>query len=830
MPAAGIGAEERLLIANAFRDGCDYDTAHTLYQRMISDAALDQRLRRRALLELAASHELQGLYYEAEQSLRLALLADAAKQTEVLARIADLKFRIGAPREADRWLARIRSEETAAPRVGSDDGPAYLSELMTIRHLNGDEKYGAAARRAEELLAQIDGPAWETARYRQVRVADLATLELARAYLGLKEYEEAEKHCQALVDRAIVDFPALVLLRRIYTAQGTAERADAVFNRMLDQAGRDLGRMLTLTRIYHDTGDHAAMTQAAEAAREMGPDSCCAAYWLAEAYSSSGRLSEARRIINGLQREYPENQAISSLAARVAFVMGLNQEALSYCDAVLTRYPDRADMELLKGRIYWRKLDWKSSLQVYERYLTPSVTDVFSSRSSAAGLELPAEPEPTIWQRLTFSGPEKGSFIDQVMSPESAASAGHQDANRIAAPLYARYMWQRRFAAELAARRSVEQRDDFQAVNQFRQLVEKYPQDESLLFDLAGIFSRMGKLGDEALLYERLAETDAEYPGLDEARERNRLKRMPRLDLTYHYQEENGYDGYKAVRKDAAEFGSWASIRAGSDVDVSLSRIQYSDVDSHRTIMANRAIVAYDANIFNRFDVRLGGGMEDMEGEYDDAGLIECDLTGKVGDRLQGEFSYERDVVADTLASLGRGIVAQNYKGGLFLGILPRLITGADYGYANYSDGNEIKGYSFWASYILFPEPTYLQFKFKYEFKDSRETGDAVGPLLEDGFTAFDHPYWTPANYWKNSYILQWKHKLSADTLERGTPSYYSAEYALDYDSQGHILQTVKGGFFLELTRNFMLESAVRFISSDEYRDRDLTISAIYRW
>ncbi len=191
---------------------------------------------------------------------------------------------------------------------------------------------------------------------------------------------------------------------------------------------------------------------------------------------------------------------------------------------------------------------------------------------------------------------------------------------------------------------------------------------------------------------------------------------------------------------------------------------------------------------------------------------------------------YARDAVTDTLASLTRNIVAENYKGGLFLGILPRLITGGDYGYTNYSDGNEVKAYSVWASYIIIPEPTYLQFKFKYEFLDARESGDTGGPLLVDGFAALDHPYWAPTNYWKNSYNILWKHKLSADTLERGTPSYYSAEFMLDYDSQGHVIQTIKGGFFLELTRNFMLESALRLVNSDEYRDRDFTLSAIYRW
>jgi tetratricopeptide (TPR) repeat protein len=823
-----ISAAERLLVANAFRDGCDYDTAHALYRQMADDAALEPQLRRQALLELATSYETQGLAYEAEQTLRLALLVETAGRTEVLARIADLKLHLSQPREADPWLELIAAQQTAS--AGAEGGRDYLPELMALRRLNAEGKYGAAARRGEELLAALAEREGDAVRYRQERLLDLAALELARAFLGLKEYDEAARYCRPLADRAMGDFPALELLRRIYAAQGNAERAEAVSARMLELAGRDLGRMLALTGMYHDSGDHAAMVRAAQAARDMGPDSCSAAYWLAEAYSGTGRLAEARTLITGLQRDYPQNQAIGSLAARIAFVMGLNQEALGYCDGVLARSPERADMELLKGRIYWRKLEWKNSLQVYERYLTPAVSDVFRSRSAAAGVELPAEPVPSLWQRVTFSGPEKGGFFDQVMSPAAATSPGQQEMNGVAAPLFARYMWQRRFAAELAARRSVEQRDDFQAVNQFRELVVAYPQDESLLFDLAGIFSRMGKLGEEALLYERLAALDAAYPGLDEARERNRLKRLPRLDLTYHYQEENGWDGYKAIRKDEAQFGSWASVRAGSDVDVSLSRIRYSDVDSSRTLLANRALVAYDANIFNRFDLRLGGGLEDLEGEYDDAGLIECGLTGKVGDRLQGEFSYERDVVADTLASLGRGIVAENYRGGLFLGILPRLITGADYGYANYSDGNEIKGYAFWASYILFPEPTFLQFKFKYAFQDSRESGGAAGPLLADGFAALDHPYWTPANYWKNSYIILWKHKLSADTLERGTPSYYSAQYALDYDSQGHILQTVKGGFFLELTRNFMVESAVRFISSDEYRDRDFTLSAIYRW
>ncbi len=52
----------------------------------------------------------------------------------------------------------------------------------------------------------------------------------------------------------------------------------------------------------------------------------------------------------------------------------------------------------------------------------------------------------------------------------------------------------------------------------------------------------------------------------------------------------------------------------------------------------------------------------------------------------------------------------------------------------------------------------------------------------------------------------------------------------MDDDFEGHVIQTIKGGFFSKPTRNFMLESALRLVNSDEYRDRDFTLSAIYRW
>ncbi len=826
---SSLTKKELLGIANAFRDGYDFETAHSIYRDILRNDKTDKTLLCQANIELAISCEMQNLFYEAEQYLRTAYLYDTSQRDDIMARLVDLKLRNGFSDEADLWLSQMRTLDSSARQNKEGKEGNQLRKLLSSRQFNVEEKYSAAVRAARELQKQIKSLDTKYT-YQGMAILELATLELARALWKTKEIEQAEQECLSLLSGERVNFPALLLLKNIYLSQDNAEAAKKLDERIKALAGMDLSRMLMLIGLFHQEGDIQQMEQTASNARRMAQDSFRAAFCLAEAYNQSGKHVQARNLINALQREYPENLALHAFAARVAFDMGFNQEALSYCDSVLAVYPDRADMQLLKARVYWRKLDWKNSFKIYQEYLTPSVTAQLVQRAMDAGVQLPVEPQPTLWQRLTLTRSHNGQYIDNVMSPIKLTSEADKQLNEVALPLFSRYMWQQRFAEEMDARRLVEQRDDFQAVNQFNKLVKKYPQDESLLFDLAGLYSRLGKLGDEARLYARLADMDSDYPGLEEATERNSLKRMPKASLSYHYQEENGWNGYKAIRKDSVNFGSWASVKTGADIDMSLSRIKYSDVDSDKNIMANRAVISYDTNILDRLEFRIDGGLETADGKFDDAQIIKCGLTGKVGDRVQGEFTYVRDIVDDTLASLTRNIVFENYKGGLFLGILPRLLTGGDYGYTNYSDGNEVKGYSIWASYIIFPEPTYLQFKFKYEFLDARESGNMGGILLDDGFSAFDHPYWAPSNYWKNSYNILWKHKLSADTLERGTPSYYSAEFMLDYDSQGHIIQTIKGGFFWELTKNFMLESAIRLVNSDEYRDRDFILSALWRW
>lgn len=824
------GVEEILRAANGFRDGCDYDMAHSLYQELL-EKSTDPEIRSRILLQFAESYEQQNLSFEAEQVLRIALLESPEKPV-VLARLVDLHLRAGHKADASVWLAQLESfVHSSAASEDEKNLTRWLPELLQVRLLNATRKFSAAQKKARTLQKEMAAQGVGGAAIHQGKPLQYLTgLELARASLGLEEYDDAEKQCRLLKDHDVDGLDCLVLLHQIYTAQGDLASASALHEKALEEASRDLGRMFLLADAYRQAGIKTAMVGGSDAATGMSADSFAALFRQAKFHAAAGDLPRSFAMLKNLDAAYPGNTAVEALIAELAFTMGLDDEALSSCDVILARQPYRADIQLLKARIFWRQLEWDESFNVYENYLIPEVDDLLAEQSDAVGVALPEEEEISVWQRLTFAAPLKDGFVDRAMTPSFVMGKGNEELKKIAASLFSRYKWQQRFAVELSARRFVAQRDDFQAVNLFLQLVERYPEDESLLFDLAGVYSRLGQLGDEALLYERLASMEPSFPGLREAFERNKLKRLPRVIGSYRYQTEDGRDGYKSIKKNAVDFGTWASLHPGNDLEVMLSGIRYSSADADETVRAKRAFASYEASLFTRFDVDFGGGVQSLEGDYANTALLECGVTGKLSDRVQGEVRYERDVVEDTVASLSRNIVAENVQAGLSLGVFPRVLTGGDYEYTNYSDGNDMKGYSFWASYILLPEPTYLQFTFNYEFRDTRESGSTLGPMRDDGFTDDDHPYWTPRNYWKNGYSVLWKHKLSADTLERGTPSYYSGEYLVEYDADGHMLQTLRGLFFLELSRNWMLESSLRLVVSDEYRAKDLTLSAVYRW
>ncbi len=816
----------RLAVAGAYSECGLHEQAVQEYQDLLSDVSGQKELKLDVLLKLSQTYKSAGLPYECEQTLRIALTVDPQSRM-VLSELYDLTLASIRLDEAKVWLDRL-ADLYPSPNE-------WEIGLMRAKHLAADGEYRYAVKLGRRLLEEM--PEAEPLSMHTANGSQSTNFEvrlfLARFLLAAEKYHEAESQCLQLIDDWPAELEPRVILLQVYYSSKEYDKAEEIFSQTLTIARKDPGLLLRLSLLYRQYNRTSEMVRLAELANNAMSDSLKAKLLLAEACELDGRNSRAVALLEQVAAEYPENGSAATMLARYLFKTGQYDEALSKCESLLSNNPQRADMLLLKARILWAKNKWAESQKIYKVFLQPSVDELLAERASKLGLSLPAPRKPSIWEIITFKKDyRKGlAFADTLMTPTHAVDNddGEPELHKLAASLYAQYRWQQKFSMEIDARRSVQRGEFLQAVKDYEALINEYPHEESLIFDLAGIYSRLGRLGAEADLYEKLSELNADLPGLSKAIMRNRLKREPRVSAAYGFQQREGHDGYIDIRKDWASMNFYFSPQLHHEIDFSATRNFYKRADREKDVESSRAIIGYKSTVIDRLSFSVGGGIEAVDKGSNDTVLVNCDLSGDITDRLSSHLSFVRDVKDDTTASLTRNIVQHKIRAGVDLDLFPRLIVGGNYEYIDYSDDNATEGYDVWSSYVLFKDPTFLKFSYTFDFKDSEE-GAMPGIALEDGFASDDHPYWSPKNYWINSFSLFFKHQLSEDLLGRGAPRYYTAEYTLEYDSAGHAIQTIEGGFFIEWNPSFIVEATAAITSSDIYRSREIFLSAIYRW
>lgn len=215
---------------------------------------------------------------------------------------------------------------------------------------------------------------------------------------------------------------------------------------------------------------------------------------------------------------------------------------------------------------------------------------------------------------------------------------------------------------------------------------------------------------------------------------------------------------------------------------MSASRIHYESPTSHDEFYGKKADIYLATNFFDYLQFQATVGGHALSGNRASVGVYDFSATGLAGDRFESYISIKRQIVTDTLASVDRLLMAHIYEARAELDLVPRLQAGGELNRTEYSDDNEINGYSIWLSSVLLPEPHFLKATMLYEFLDSQEKNEPKGVLLDDGFTADDHPYWSPEHYWRNHFVVDYKHKFSDDVLGRSTPSFFTAGYGFSYD------------------------------------------------
>lgn len=812
-----VTVERMLLVARAYADCRAESEARAWFTRICDGPAPDQvtaTIRDQAFLGLSETYLREGRPYEAEEALRRGLVVTSDRQL-FLTRLFSLALGQGRLAEAKGWLAALRPLATKSPW--------RLQLLEATLHTALGE--GRQARRVLSSVAEA-----LSAVERGARDGDptprAERLTLAAQWLKAERPGEAVKQAALVLAAAPDDLEAQVILRKV-------KGEDRMGRAPLDPSVLGHDQLCRLATIYGRYDLPAEMIGTARQALARTPRSLPANLLLVEALVTRGDLAAAISRLDRLAAEYPREFALKARSALLRFRQG----ELPVVAELLNSEEGRSwpELRLLAARIVWRQHRWQEAIALYQEELLPTVASQLRRASMASGENPPPlSRRRSIWEVVTRDpGPDPELVMaDQLMAPAAVMAALDQEKTpmaQAAASLVARYRWQTQFAMELAPRQAVARREYTIARKQYEDLLARYPAEQIVLFDLAGVYSRLDTLGLEAAAYERLTRAGVDFPELAEARRRNRLHQQPRVTVTAGFQSAAGRHGYLDRDKVWEAFSVWASPYTRHEAEVSMERSNYVAGSSTAKVRASRAMASYSAGLMSGLTVKGAGGAQRLDDDGDTALLGSVQVIGKVGDGLTGTLALEREVVDDTIASLRRHVLRQDLRGGLSLDPLPRLAVGGNYLARVYSDDNWTTGYDLWSSYLLFAEPTFLRLSYSYDYKESRVGGSPQVPTA-DGFGADDHPYWAPKNYWLNQIGLFFKHSLADDALGRGAPQYYTVEYRVGHDVDGYAAQTVRAGIHAEITSSCLLEAMAEVVTSQAVRKEEYRLGASYRW
>jgi len=826
------GQEDAFVLAAAYRDAGDLCRAESLYRRLLASQPPNGEQKIEVLTDLADIYRQQGLVWEERQMQLQALLAGEKPRT--LAALALTAARDDRPEEARGWLERLEPawSQDDAPTAGAEDEKVFRRfHLARILLLLDKGREGAAGEMAADFVERCNKrlPALKQGE-RQRMFGSL--LELAGSLQGAGRKDEVSKvlSCAA----SLADLPGekvdLLLARAVAARQaGDRQGAKDDFDGALHLAQDDPTLQLTFVKQAQRLGLAAEAADPASTLADACPGSLAARELFIDNLEQQKKQAAALEASRRAMEDFPDSLQPRIAAMRLAYRLGKFAESYDLFEGGGAQAAARPDLALLAARSLWSAGRHEEAVAFYKKLLVPNAATQFSSDEKSAGV-LPAEsfwPEWLDWLRR-----EKKEPLAEKLSPRNFdRSAAPSELDTKAAGLSALFAWQNRIARELAAREAVQRFEYYRAGRLYKALLqeEKEP-DLPMLFDLAGIYSRQDRPGEEAAIYEMLQQANADFPGLKQAMEQNSLKRRPQTGAFYAFKKEEGRQDKKAISRQSGGVTSWLALAGRQELSLQLERILYQSTLDDSSEWSSRAEFEYSTAFWQGLNISLGAGVEKPGNDSNSQLLLKGRLDGEVGDSLSWHISYLRDRTDDTIQSLMQNICQESLNLGSALDVLPRLQLGVDYEADFYNDGNLTEGYDFWTSYLLLTEPTELSINYSYEFKDSKDTSYPHFIFLNSTGNSTDHPYYVPHNYWLNKFGVYFKHSLSAEKFGRGIPRYYEIALSIGHDMDGYAVQTSHAAFFAQLARQLLIEASANITTSEPYRSKDISLSINYRW
>ncbi|RPH38835.1 MAG: hypothetical protein EHM86_08910 [Desulfobulbaceae bacterium] len=193
-------------------------------------------------------------------------------------------------------------------------------------------------------------------------------------------------------------------------------------------------------------------------------------------------------------------------------------------------------------------------------------------------------------------------------------------------------------------------------------------------------------------------------------------------------------------------------------------------------------------------------------------------------------MAFYQDRVNDTLAALEAGVYSQDYKAGLVIDPQGGFVFGGDYQRRLYSDDNAQNQFYLWSGYNIFNDLNTYSFQYSYKLiQNSDENQNILEDKVSTNYVE-NIPYWSPGTYWEHLATFSFQHLLKSFSLLKETPSYYTVDYSIGFESGENLVNMVGFEIFLEMSPHFLLKGDITYSTSEDYEQKAALISLIYRW
>ena len=510
-----------------------------------------------------------------------------------------------------------------------------------------------------------------------------------------------------------------------------------------------------------------------------------ARFGLAQSLINLAELDQAQPLLDDLHQRYPDNRDI--LIQYLIVLSGRQQytQAVTSCRHYLANHPDDTNITLWLARC----LSWD---QQYDRAIAAYDTLIDAEPNSP--LAIREQARVLGWHRQ----------YRRALAAYDQLVRSHPD--------------RAVFAYEMQAKKALYNQHHAAAVTHYRQWLTEEPNNPEALYDLAQVYSTLGRWSDAQTSYQRLLSQYGSHHRARQALAKTQLYRQaPRLDLELDFIHEDSGDR-NVDRRTWSTTAAWRTV-LNEQVAVTVNQAnRWHQFDGLSQVYQQQfgVVLDYQQRPSLWASVNLSRSIYD---HHD--GVPTCfggQLNVKPADAWTVALSHQRQAILDNRATFLDRLYVDHYTLRTIYQPYRRLTAGADYRHSDFSDDNRRITYGMDIGYYLTLEPDSLRVSYRYEqYNYAHEAAD----------------YFSPDSFHTHTIAAEWRHFFNTDELFWGSNDTYSTvRYGLIIDTGqqiGHQIQCALHHDWTDRCSSHIEYSRILYDHQDIYRsDRCMIYTSWY--